>query len=110
MPQALKGKMKELAKSIGETLKNRREELDISQELLASDLQISRSQLSYIERGEALPKLELLYALCAKLGLTIHEVLPVQEKVIPVKNIGKGSEESLTDQGIQGLMQIMEDD
>lgn len=102
MPQKIESNFKELAKTVGSRIEKERKSLKIFQSVLAVDVGISRTQLSYIERGMALPKLDVLYCLCGRLGLTVYEVLPQQEEVVTMQ---KRKEDILdwTDEGLNQL-------
>jgi y4mF family transcriptional regulator len=63
-----------LVKSLGEAIKNRRKELDITQPHLAELAQISVNTLYKIEKGQGNPSLDVLNKLADVLGmeLTLH--------------------------------------
>lgn len=63
-----------LVKSLGEAIKNRRKELDITQPHLAELAQISINTLYKIEKGQGNPSLDVLNKLADVLGmeLTLH--------------------------------------
>jgi y4mF family transcriptional regulator len=63
-----------LVKSLGEAIKNRRKELDITQPHLAELAQISVNTLYKIEKGQGNPSLDVLNKLAEVLGmeLTLH--------------------------------------
>jgi transcriptional regulator with XRE-family HTH domain len=60
-----------LAKDIGETIKTRRKELDITQPSLAELANVSTNTLYKLERGQGNPTLDILYKLAVVLGLEI---------------------------------------
>ena len=60
-----------LAKSLGETIKNRRKELRITQPHLAELAQVCTNTLYKLERGQGNPSLDILYKLSEVLGLEL---------------------------------------
>lgn len=60
-----------LVKSIGETIKNRRRELNITQPHLAELAKVSTNTIYKIERGQGNPSLEVLDKLVEVLGMEI---------------------------------------
>ncbi len=60
-----------LVKSIGETIKNRRRELNITQPHLAELAKVSTNTIYKIERGQGNPSLEVLGKLVEVLGMEI---------------------------------------
>ncbi len=67
-----------LVKSIGETIKNRRRELNITQPHLAELAKVSTNTIYKIERGQGNPSLEVLGKLVEVLGMEI---------ILKVKNL-----------------------
>ncbi|NLB27253.1 MAG: helix-turn-helix transcriptional regulator [Bacteroidales bacterium] len=67
-----------LVKSIGETIKNRRRELNITQPHLAELAKVSTNTIYKIERGQGNPSLEVLGKLVKVLGMEI---------ILKVKNL-----------------------
>lgn len=60
-----------LVKSLGEAIKNRRKELDITQPHLAELAQISVNTLYKIEKGQGNPSLDVLNKLAEVLGMEL---------------------------------------
>lgn len=60
-----------LVNSLGETIKNRRKELGITQPHLAELAGISTNTLYKLERGQSNPSLEVLHKLAEVLGLEL---------------------------------------
>lgn len=60
-----------LVKALGETIKNRRKELSITQPHLAELANISTNTLYKIERGQGNPTLEVLNKLVEVLGMEL---------------------------------------
>lgn len=60
-----------LVNSLGETIKNRRKELGITQPHLAELARISTNTLYKLERGQSNPSLEVLHKLAEVLGLEL---------------------------------------
>ena len=64
----------ELIKSVGEKIRKRRLELNLSQELLSYDANIPRNQVGRIERGEISTSITTLYKICKALKIDIKEL------------------------------------
>lgn len=60
-----------LAKDLGEAIKNRRKELDITQPHLAELAQISINTLYKLERGQGNPSLDVINKLAEVLGMEL---------------------------------------
>jgi len=60
-----------LANTIGESIRNRRKELEITQPHLAELAQVSVNTLYKIERGQGNPSLEILNKLADVLGMEL---------------------------------------
>ena len=60
-----------LVKDLGEAIKNRRKELDITQPHLAELAQISVNTLYKLEKGQGNPSLEVLNKLAEVLGMEL---------------------------------------
>jgi transcriptional regulator with XRE-family HTH domain len=60
-----------LVKGLGEAIKNRRKELDITQPHLAELAQISINTLYKLERGQGNPSLDVLNKLAEVLGMEL---------------------------------------
>lgn len=60
-----------LAKNLGETIRNRRKELNITQPHLAELAQVSTNTLYKLERGQGNPSLEVLNKLAEVLGMEL---------------------------------------
>ncbi len=65
----------ELIKSIGEKIKARRLEMNLSQEILSFDANIPRNQIGRIERGEINTSILTLHKICKALNIEIKEIL-----------------------------------
>jgi y4mF family transcriptional regulator len=61
-----------LAKALGETIKNRRKELGITQPHLAELAKVSTNTLYKLERGQGNPSLEVLKKLAEVLGMELR--------------------------------------
>lgn len=70
-----------LVEKLGETLKNRRKELRITQPHLAELAKVSTNTLVKLERGQGNPSLDVLNKLAEVLGL---------ELTLEVKNLSAG--------------------
>lgn len=77
----------ELYKRIGERIRDLRElqQPKMSQEELAEVLELKRTSVTNIERGNQKITLDSLYALCARFGLEIQAVLPPVQDVTGVE-------------------------
>lgn len=64
----------ELIKSVGERIRMRRLEINLSQELLSYDANIPRNQVGRIERGEISTSITTLYKICKALKLNIKDL------------------------------------
>lgn len=60
-----------LVKALGEAIKNRRKELDITQPHIAELAQISVNTLYKLEKGQGNPSLEVLNKLAEVLGMEL---------------------------------------
>ncbi len=69
-----------LVKTLGETIKNRRKELRITQPHLAELAKVSTNTLYKLERGQGNPSLEVLNKLAEVLGM---------ELTLQVKNLSR---------------------
>ena len=65
----------ELIKGVGEKIRLRRLELNLSQEILSYDANIPRNQIGRIERGEISTTISTLYKICKALKIEIRELL-----------------------------------
>jgi transcriptional regulator with XRE-family HTH domain len=64
----------ELLKSVGEKIKQRRLELNLSQEILSFDANIPRNQVGRIERGEINTSIITLFKICKVLNIEISHL------------------------------------
>jgi y4mF family transcriptional regulator len=67
-----------LARALGETIKNRRKELKITQPHLAELAKVSTNTLYKLERGQGNPSLDILNKLAEVLGMEL--TLEVKKK------------------------------
>jgi transcriptional regulator with XRE-family HTH domain len=65
----------EVIKSIGERIRQKRIELNLSQETLSYDANIPRNQIGRIERGEINTTIITLHKICKALQINIKELL-----------------------------------
>ncbi|WP_134385245.1 helix-turn-helix domain-containing protein [Flavobacterium psychrophilum] len=71
-----------LYKLLGERIKVRREELNLSQSDLSNILKdLKRASISNIEKGRQHPPLDTVYKLCNALKLDVHSILPTYSEV-----------------------------
>ena len=64
----------ELIKSVGDKIRTKRLELNLSQETLSYDANIPRNQIGRIERGEISTTISTLYKICKALKIEIREL------------------------------------
>lgn len=64
----------EVIKSIGERIRQKRIELNLSQETLSYDANIPRNQIGRIERGEINTTIITLHKICKALQINIKEL------------------------------------
>ena len=62
-------------KKFGNAIKKRREELELSQELLAEKAGVHRNYMGSAERGERNVALENIHKICKALHLTVAELM-----------------------------------
>ena len=63
-----------LIQSVGEKIRNRRLEINLSQEILCYDANIPRNQVGRIERGEINTTIVTLHKICKALKMDIKEL------------------------------------
>lgn len=68
--------MSEISIQIGQFIRNKRTDQNITQEALALQCGIDRSYLGRIERGEVNLTVEKLYEIASTLGINVKELLP----------------------------------
>lgn len=73
-------------KLLGDKIRQRRTDQQITQEQLASQLQISRTSVTNIELGIQKPPLHLLYEICGILNIEIDEIIPTLKDLKKTKN------------------------
>lgn len=64
----------QLVKSIGEKIRQKRNELNLSQENLSYDANIPRNQVGRIERGEINTSIVVLHKICKALNIELKEL------------------------------------
>lgn len=64
----------ELIKTVGEKIRQKRTELNLSQELLSYDANIPRNQIGRIERGEISTTITTLHKICKALKIDIKDL------------------------------------
>ena len=64
---------------LGDKIKQKREELGLSQEELARQIEVSRQTINMIERGDYNPTLKLCIQICHALGKTLDELFWEEE-------------------------------
>lgn len=68
--------MSEVSLKIGQLIRNKRAEMNISQEMLSLQCGIDRSYMGRIERGEVNITIEKLYEIALALKISPKELLP----------------------------------
>lgn len=64
----------EFIKTVGEKIRQKRTELNLSQELLSYDANIPRNQIGRIERGEISTSITTLHKICKALKIEIKDL------------------------------------
>ena len=64
----------QLIKAIGEKIRQKRINLNLSQENLSYDANIPRNQVGRIERGEISTSITTLYKICKALNMELEEL------------------------------------
>lgn len=64
----------------GTKLRQLRRSLDLTQQNIADDIGISQKQVSRIEAGKAIPRIDVLEKWCIALGITIRKLEKMCEK------------------------------
>lgn len=67
---------RELYRTVGRQLRERREKLKLSQHTIADDVGVQRTSITNIESGRQKPPLHLLYSICLALKIELADVLP----------------------------------
>ena len=73
-----------LYQAIGDKIKSRREDLQMSQKVLSENLNIGRASISNIEVGRHQITLYTLYEISQILGVDVNEFLPTYEELIKI--------------------------
>ena len=68
------------SKVIGKTIRELREQRDLSQEILSGLAGMHKSHLGRIERGEKKANLDSIYKIATALGIPPHDLLEAIEK------------------------------
>jgi transcriptional regulator with XRE-family HTH domain len=63
------------AAMVGQTIKDERNKLKLTQEQLAAKLQISSQAVSKWEKGESYPDIQQIGSLCREFGITMDELM-----------------------------------
>ncbi|MEW6636048.1 MAG: helix-turn-helix transcriptional regulator [Actinomycetota bacterium] len=67
---------------VGERLKQRRAEANVTQAQLAEAVGVLRTSVTNIEAGRQKPPLHLLYRMCVALDVEVSSVVPSNEEVV----------------------------
>ena len=65
--------------SLGENIKNRRMERNLTQEVFAAQIGVGRSMLAQIERGTKVPNMILGREISKQLGCTMEELMEMEQ-------------------------------
>jgi transcriptional regulator with XRE-family HTH domain len=71
---------KSLLRCLGEELRERRKELNLSQEALADQAGLHTNVIGRIERGVYNPSVLVLFAVATRLGISLSELLAASER------------------------------
>ena len=66
--------------TMGEKIRNLREDADLSQSALGKAVNMTQRKVSYIELGKTEPSVEDIVALCRLFGVTADYLLGLKEK------------------------------
>lgn len=66
--------MSDLQEKLAQTIRNRRRDMEMSQEQLAERIDKTPSFIGQIERGECFPKIETLQAIITSLGIDANDL------------------------------------
>lgn len=72
IPPKYRKKVEDSLRTMSRGIQERRENLDLTQEELAEDLDISVETMKAIETGRRVPSLEMLLYVCFYLGIAVH--------------------------------------
>lgn len=83
-----------LYQMLGESIKERRKEVGMTQSQLAAEVGVLRTSVTNIETGRQKAPLHLLFKLCAALGVETYTLIPenaeiVRPNVVPVEVDGE---------------------
>jgi DNA-binding XRE family transcriptional regulator len=70
-----------LYRGIGNKLRQRRDDLKVTQGQLATEAGVKRTSITNIEAGRQKVPLQLLYKLCAALEIEVVDVLPTNSEI-----------------------------
>lgn len=76
-----------LYRMLGRNLRRRREELGLSQAVIAQRVGVARTTITNIESAEQHPPLHTLYAICAELDVELAAMLPTREELSRLSTI-----------------------
>lgn len=66
---------------LGERIKVKREELNLSQAELAEKINLGRTSISNIEKGKQQTPLHIIYSICSKLNTDVQSILPTFSEI-----------------------------
>lgn len=66
---------------LGERIRKRREEKEISQIDLSNKISLGRTSISNIEKGRQQPPLHVIYSICDAIDIDVQSLLPTSSEV-----------------------------
>lgn len=72
----------ELHRNIGQTLRERRKQIGMTQTELANKVDVLRTSITNIEAGRQRAPLHLLYNICINLGIEARDILPTNVEAL----------------------------
>lgn len=101
--------MSKEAKLFGEKMKQMRKTLDLSQDELAQELQISRISIANYEQGKQVPGLDAAIQIARKLGISIDQVSEEGAQLNLGNSLEKVSDSELKEKLKQSFAKARED-
>lgn len=77
--------METLEKQIGNRLRERRDELNLTQSEVASEMGVAVTTVQRLESGETQPRIDTLLAYCRVVGLSVDDVASNKSEPPPVR-------------------------
>jgi DNA-binding XRE family transcriptional regulator len=101
----------ELYRRIGQRIKQRRNEMKMTQTELAEATGVLRTSITNIEAGRQKAPLHLIYQLCMVLDVKVVDILPTEAEVTNLKAESRTIEEDIEElpKTAEFLQQLMEE-